>query len=655
MADALLVTGTGTGSVAYGEINVSITSQPVYVRFTLAFTTAQHTDLIANGASFFAMLNAAATSERDGLSAYSDDGIVDAQLINDREPDNFGPGLAANTAYMIDMLWDASPGTGLNNYPYEIRVDGVTVASGTVFGTSLNTVGILRLGSSFNLGDGYYVGYLKVGTTTWGSSDVVDIDFGTVGSVAAAFDSTTETGGGTLSLGAPPADIGTGGGTVTYQRVGIAFNDTTLEPDPTWTYLDNEYPNLVAEFEIERGRRSEFETNDTAQVTVTINDPDGILDPLNADGPYFGLIEPRLQVKLSRRHAVTGVWYTRFRGFIDDLAYELDPTQRNMRLVITCSGIFAILSKIEMIPGSFGDPNPSTEPGAEGTVFYEDGPIQTRLDQLMADAQIPADWVVHFTGNIEVQETTYSAGENVMVPYQEAATAEFPDVSNLYEDRLGRSVFHGRFARFDPLTVEATASPGAWDYNEWQAGDEFAVQASPTDTAQIRGFSFNRGLDKIVNAARATYMGIPRTDVASATVTDATSITKYGVCSWSKDDLIIKGGLDVNVGDPLAECQTIAQYKVDNFKNARNRVTKIVFKSLLPADYRAGALWDLLCQVDISDHITLTGVKHPASTGFVNVPYAIEGVREIQKPLGIPDVDYVELELDVSPIGAFPA
>lgn len=435
-------------------------------------------------------------------------------------------------------------------------------------------------------------------------------------------------------------------------RVAIAFGDNTLASSPTWTYIDDN-PNLVASWQAERGRRAEFDQTDTGTATVTINDPNGLLDPFNAAGPYFGMIEPRLPIKLARRHAITGDWYDRWRGFIDDLAYEEHPSQKTMQLVISCVGIFSVLSKMEMTPyPDWGDVNPNTGAGAPGTVFFEDGPANTRIEQILGNAGIPGDMAIVFTLNVDVQETTYSTGESAMTALQETIDAEFPGgVANQYEDRFGRYVAHGRFARFDPVTVAASASPGAWDYHEWKAGDGAAVAASPTDTAQIRAYSFNRGLDKIINAARFTYLNIPREDVDSMLVADGTSITTFGIGSLSADDLIIKGGKDIHVNDPAAECLDFANWFVTNYKAPQNRITKLQFKSLAPNDSRAGPLWDLLCLIDISDHVIVT-VSHPASAGMVDDAYIIEGIRELQQPLGDPNYDYVELELDVSPVGA---
>jgi hypothetical protein len=56
--------------------------------------------------------------------------------------------------------------------------------------------------------------------------------------------------------------------------------------------------SLVAGYQIDRGRAYEFDRTDTGKATVTINDREGVLDPRNSTSPYFGLLEPLLQIQI---------------------------------------------------------------------------------------------------------------------------------------------------------------------------------------------------------------------------------------------------------------------------------------------------------------------------------------------------------------------
>jgi hypothetical protein len=260
-------------------------------------------------------------------------------------------------------------------------------------------------------------------------------------------------------------------------------------------------------------------------------------------------------------------------------------------------------------------------------VFFDNANVDDRILQVLGDLGLDPAFYVVFSGNVKLWETVYSAGESAMTAIQEAADAEFPGVGNVYPDRLGRMVFHGRFAKFDPAGVIAgLADPTVWDYHEWKAGDGAAVHASISDTAQIREFSFNRGLDKIINYALATPMNIADADVAGQLVQDATSIGKYGYRSWSQQNLLTKLSL-VDAADAKTETKRFASYFVANYKAPTNRVTQISFKTMLPTDARAAANWLLLSKADISDSLALT-IASPGGGGFSSEGFFIEGVHE---------------------------
>lgn len=453
---------------------------------------------------------------------------------------------------------------------------------------------------------------------------------------------------------------GGGGGDVSSSggvRVSIAFSSPTFTWEPTWTDIAAISPSLVARYEINRGNEDEFEhsTDDTA--TVTINDREGILDPTNAAGAYYTLIEPLKQIKLELWNPIAEEWQCRFRGFIEEYNYVVDPwthqnaggdTIGNMALEIECQTIPAPLSRIEMQPGEFGFSG-----GPYGVIFYEDEPAQTRIEGVWTNTGIPDEFLVCFSLNVNLQESTYSAGQNVMEVIQEAVDAEFPTVANDYADRFGRFVVHGRLAKFDPDTVSAGAGDDAWDFHHWKSGDGKAVALSPTDTAQIRAFSFNRGESKVYNSALCTPKNIAIADIAGQYVKDLTSIGQFGYRSWSSEDLIVDSGT-LTGNNAKDECLAYANYIKLNYAEPRNRVTQLAFKSMDPAWTGAAATWSLLTKCDISDLIDIT-VSDPGvdnTGGFNAEPFFIEGIRETAEPLN-GEYALVTLELSVSPQSYF--
>jgi hypothetical protein len=220
----------------------------------------------------------------------------------------------------------------------------------------------------------------------------------------------------------------------------------------------------------------------------------------------------------------------------------------------------------------------------------------------------------------------------------------------VYVSRDGKVTFHGRFAKFDPVGVSAGAG-GAWPFTHWKCGDQTAVEASITDTAQVRGLSFNRGESRIINYAVASPKGInPETELPGQVVKDTVSIGQFGYSTWSAPELITEAGTTTgnNAND---ECKAFAQYYVANYAEPRNRISQLTFRSIHPDDPRAAATWDLLCGVEISDMIDVT-VSLPGGGGFNAEPFFVEGIHYDVQP-ATPDYRNVTLTLDVSPAAYF--
>ena len=230
---------------------------------------------------------------------------------------------------------------------------------------------------------------------------------------------------------------------------------------------------------------------------------------------------------------------------------------------------------------------------------------------------------------------------------QEAADGEFPGVSNVYVDRLGRLCFHGRLAKFAPADVAAGASAGAWDFIEWKAGDHAAVIADGThNTTQIRRFAYNRGLSKIINSALATPWAIADSKIEAQRVEDATSKAQYGIRSWSAQSLLTRHG-EIDETTALEETKRFASYYVNNYKQPKNRITEIGFRTMHPDWAGATRTWTLLSRIDIADSVEVT-VDSPGGGGFTGQTFFVEGIHETWRPLN-PDYDDIELTLDLRP------
>lgn len=453
-------------------------------------------------------------------------------------------------------------------------------------------------------------------------------------------------------------------------RFSVGFDDVSLAWDVAWTHLDQEHPNLITSYQIDRGRQFELDRTDGGRASVEVIDADGILDPTNPAGPYYGKLEPLLPARLGRRNPVTGEWFDRFRGFIEEFDYTIDPNQRVGRLTLSLIDIYEILASIDMQlgpedPPAFGDPPPAAH---AGNLFFAGAPsspeikMQQRIEELLGVNGVGLDerWSVVFSGNVYLWATVYSPGESVMTVIQEAADAEFPGVSNVYPDRHGRLCVHGRLAKFDPEGVEAgVADSSIWDFREFTVGDAEAVAAAPAITAQIRRFAYNRGLSKIINDAsawpwRPEAQELSPAQLAGQTIRDSPSILQRGFRSWTAQNLLTYKTVPPNPVDDLTETKRFARYYVDNYRQPRDRVTEIAFRSMRPGAPGAEATWNLLSRVDIADSATLTMHGPLGGEGvFDGERFFVEGIHEEARPLNA-DYDDVTVSLDLSPRAYYP-
>jgi len=417
-------------------------------------------------------------------------------------------------------------------------------------------------------------------------------------------------------------------------RVLVALADGPLVAEPTWTRYDTLTDCRCYGFDSYAGRQSELDTTDTGTATVYFHDRVGTLDADSLVG---------LQIMLQLYNPVTASWHPRWRGHIDDIDHELVdvPGIPLANVAFQCVGIFDYLGGCKMLPGTFGNVAPA---GMNGVVFYEDGRVDDRIFALLDDAQIVSTMRVVFTGNVDVNETLYDPDDVILQAVRDAADAEFPGVANFYEDRFGRCVFHGRFARFDP---EGTESGGAnWDFNRWDAATREDVT---TGVAQIREFAYNRPRARIINS----YIAWPRADengvefdrslIPTLLKTDATSIAAYGHRGDDAPDLIIKENFN-NANTGAEECALFGDFYVTNYAEIRKAIQRVVFKSIRPGDARAAATWDLMCRGDISDAIQLTVDE----AGLADVAFFVDGVAVECRPLN-PEMDLVTVTPNLTP------
>lgn len=447
-----------------------------------------------------------------------------------------------------------------------------------------------------------------------------------------------------------PVNVSTGGAA----GVCIAFTDLWNEPNPVWTRIDDPNGiNIVDSWSTDFGRSSEMDHTKNGAFTINLIDRQGVLDPTNTTSPILNLgtrasVAPMRQVAICLKNPVTGVWYSRARGFVDEVNVQLDEAENVFRGTIECVGLFSVLSSIEVIPDSgspnkYGDPVPTN---SAGDVFYENAEVDDRIRSAYGDAGIDSSRTVVFSGNVWVQETVYAVRSTIMQIIQDAADAEFPGVANNYEDRFGRGVFHGRGAKFN---AEAVSMNAEWDFHHWYAGDN-AKWSTDTIFIPIKTLEFNTGMAFILNAVLATPQNILDADIAGQLSTDAGSIATYGVRSASWENLVTDRGKNDGL-DKLRETQLFSSYYAVNYQSPRNRITQISFHNLRASHPNTDAFWNFATQADISDKIDVV-TTHPGGGGF-NETFFIEGIRVSASKLGDDDYHLVTVDLDLSPEAYF--
>lgn len=446
----------------------------------------------------------------------------------------------------------------------------------------------------------------------------------------------------------------------------IAPNDEALEPNPVWIRLDDpaeDWSLRVSQVSIDRGKSNELDTTKTGTMTVTFKDPDGLLDPTNTTSPFYDtsndvtLLNPNVQVAFARFNPIDGTWSTRFRGFTKQWSYDLD-TSGFATVTLQAVDLFELLADLLLTPGDQGD---TPLIGNESDIYYEGGSpfpfrnnpihVDDRIEQVLVDAGLPGFWygsaatpIGVFSGNVQVQEQTLERFGQIIDALFAAADAEFPGVANIFCRKEGTIQFFGRFARFFP------DRPG-YHIDEWDVGGA-AEAAADTNVVRLSSFKFRRSKDDIFNRALALPQGLEEGDVPGQQVDDATSQAKYGIRPWFAEDLLTWQGHDDlgNTVDAATETKKFATYRVNNYKNPKNRIEQIRFRMLGVDHTSAPAVWSFLQEVEIGDVLNVL-TSHRGGGGF-DEQFYVEGIREVDEPLD-GTMHNVTMQIDVSPKSFF--
>lgn len=416
------------------------------------------------------------------------------------------------------------------------------------------------------------------------------------------------------------------------QGISVTLAADILDAAPTWTRLDTTYN--VQSWQIDRGRVGELDRTGTGTAQIALVDKTRAFDPTSSP-----LVDAGMQAAIALQNPVTSTWYTMFRGFVDRVEYVPYQTEAFANVTLYLTDAMALFAAMEMLPdGNWGDDV------IAGNIVFTPSGLTTDVQERIGDGtDFPgvlsqAGWATGyrsiFTGNVKLQQTVYAPRSTVLQVIQDAADGEFPGVANFFIAKDGTPTFHGRLARFDPTNPD-------YEITTWTAGQDAQATASPTTVVRISPpLDVYRDLANLYTTAAALPQNVADADIPAQYQTDTVAAAKYGLRSWSSENLCTAGGTTTTA---LQETALFSQYIVDNYSAPATRVGAITIRPQRASGVFGAAAWLMICDIDISDRILLT-TTNPAFNEYVFV----EGVHYEAKPMNAQQHE-VTLTIDVSP------
>jgi hypothetical protein len=213
----------------------------------------------------------------------------------------------------------------------------------------------------------------------------------------------------------------------------------------TWggtpSYVD--LTDRTISFSVNRGRSDYTRPYNAGTCSLTLRNLDGVLDPDNAAGPYFGKIEPGRRIRITS-NASSFIYAQRlFVGFITDirLGYELGG---QATVTITAADGLSLLAQQTI---------------ADGTTFLEESTYD-RFENVVQLPEVDYPFLVGLSSGFSTCEAGTASG-NVLQYLAQVATTE---QGAIYVDRNGTLVFRNRYELLNPPTLTFTDDGGNVNY-----------------------------------------------------------------------------------------------------------------------------------------------------------------------------------------------
>lgn len=336
-----------------------------------------------------------------------------------------------------------------------------------------------------------------------------------------------------------------------------------------WEPLD---PDRFVSCDITPGSTAQFAAASPGTLTLVAENWDGLLDPLNTSGPYYGRLDIGQQIRVTAVDDATGTVYPRARMQIDDIDcdYGREPTA-----TFTCSDALAALGGADL---------PETAP------VFDGDPTGQRINRLLDSALWPTSRRKIAAGTIAVAGETY--GSSVLSLVQRIVDTE---LGSLFVDPDGDVVFYDRLQVF--LGARSTA-----------------VQAVLSDAGGVDDIEY----DDL--AGRMGQADIYTRATATRAVDGATPQTYVDTAVEQRRGILAFGGEVGTMARNDADAYAAAQWVVARYSTPRMRFPE------LPIDATTQGQWSTLLGLRRFDRVSFHRTYGPGLT--VDREVLVEGVKE---------------------------
>jgi hypothetical protein len=369
-------------------------------------------------------------------------------------------------------------------------------------------------------------------------------------------------------------NFGTGPSFAQAMIIGQGIIGTNILADNAAVIVD--VSNQVDGITTRRGRNAEADQFQTGTCTLRIVDQNGDFNPMNTAGPYYGLLDPMRKLEISATHL--GVTYPIFSGFIT--GYDtLTPQEAGVDVVyttITAVDAFRLLQNAQITTV------------VDATAGQLSG---TRINKLLDQVAWPAS-MRDVDAGLTTMQADPGTQRTALAACQTVATSEY---GSFYVDAAGSFVFQDR-----ALTSSS-------------------IGATPTvftdEGGDIKYFDAQWVLNDVLVYNQAN---ITRTGGTTQTATNASSIAKYFLHSYTQTNLLMQTDA-VALDYAQAYCASRAETTV--------RCDALTL-DLYTENYDSGIVAAL--DLDFFDPITVT-TSQPGSSSLVKT-LQIFGVAMTIKP-----------------------